>query len=164
MSTYLYTLRTSNTKKVKTQNGTLPIYHYDFSNGNVYCNGFQLDKTTQRNIQRATTRFYKREVVEVRDEWSWTWRTEIEYNDLKDEYLNGVLVTETRTQKKYKDSMNQPIYYQSIPSVEWIDWNDKIAGVEVGRMVNGKPHFTQKGASLLLEKMGVTIPSDSIIK
>jgi hypothetical protein len=78
--------------------------------------------------------------------------------------LNGVLVTQIRTQKKYQDSMNQPIYYQSIPSVEWIDWNDKIAGIEVGRMINGKPHFTQKGANLLLEKMNVVIPSDSIIK
>lgn len=163
MSTYLYTLRTSNTKKLKTQNGTLPIFHYDFSNGNVSCNGFQLDETTKRNIHRATTRFYKREEVEVYVEWCERWKTEIEYNELKDEYLNGVLVTQSRTQKKYKDSMNQSILYQEIPSVEWIDWNDKIAGVEVGRMINGKPYFTQKGKNLLFEKMNVVIPHDSVI-
>ena len=163
MSTYLYTLRTSNTKKVKTQNGTLPIFHYDFSNGNVGCNGYQLDETTKRNIHRATTRFYKREEVEVYVEWCERWKTEIEYNELKDEYLNGVLVTQSRTEKKYQDSMNQSIFYQDRPRVEWIDWNDKIGGVEVGRMINGKPHFTQKGANLLLEKIGVTIPTGSII-
>ncbi len=157
MSTYLYTLRTSNTKKVKTQNGTLPIYHYAFSNARVEYSGYSWDETTKRNIYLATRRFY------TKNEDLYFWEEKIEYTQPKTEYANGVLVTHHRTQKKYQHTMNQPIYYQSQPSVAWIDWNDKIAGIQIGRMINGKPHFTQKGASLLLEKIGVTIPTGSII-
>ena len=165
MSTYLYTLRKSTPKNIKTQNGKLPIFHYEFSNGNVsmgWSGG--LDEYTTQNIHRATTRFYQREEVEIRDEWRWEWRTEIQYNEPKEEYRNGILITQFRPQKKYPSTLTQPIYYQSTPVVQWIDWNegDKWKGVEVGRMVNGKAHFTKEGADLLFEKMNVIIAPERV--
>lgn len=164
MSVYLYTLRKSTPKTVKTQNGKLPIFHYEFSNGNVSMGWRgELDEYTAQNIHRATTRFYKREEVEVRDEWRWEWRTEIKYNEPKAEYADGILVTHYRTNKKYK-TQNQPIYYQKTPVVQWIDWNegDKWKGVQVGQMVDGKAHFTKEGADLLFEKMNVTIAPERV--